>query len=51
MESYKSVVCPPWEETGVTLVIATLKICTRFKIELEQAAGMSVWNGSEEKSW
>lgn len=42
MELYKSVVCPPWEETDVTLVIVTLKICTRFRSELEQTAGMTV---------
>lgn len=47
MELYKSVVCPLWEETGVTLVIPTLKICNRFRTELEQAAGMTMWNGTE----
>lgn len=42
MELYKSVVCLPWEETGVTLGIPTLKICDRFRTELEQAAEMTV---------
>lgn len=52
---YKSVVCPPWEETGVTLVIPTLKI-TRFRTELAQAAGMTVgvewhWREVVEIDW
>lgn len=56
MELYKSVVCPPWEETGVTLVIPALKICTRFRTELAQAVGMTVgvewhWREVMEIDW